>query len=163
MSEKIVLTGIKPTGTPHLGNYIGALKPLVDMSQKNHTFMFIADLHALNTMHDPKLIQQHTYELAASLVAMGLNLDNAILFRQSDIVEVYELSTLLTNVTPKGFRIGLRVVTILCCITLELVLHFLQLVDDTCLSRSVAWKVLVHQRRTEYYQLKEQGSYHEAP
>ena len=102
MSEKIVLTGIKPTGTPHLGNYIGALKPLVDMSQKNHTFMFIADLHALNTMHDPKLIQQHTYELAASLVAMGLNLDNAILFRQSDIVEVYELSTLLTNVTPKG-------------------------------------------------------------
>ena len=102
MAEKIVLTGIKPTGTPHLGNYIGALKPLVDMSHKNRTFMFIADLHALNTMHDPKIIQQHTYEMAAALIAMGLNLDNAILFRQSDIVEVYQLATLLNNVTPKG-------------------------------------------------------------
>lgn len=102
MAEKIVLTGIKPTGTPHLGNYIGALKPLVDMSRKNRTFMFIADLHALNTIHDPKLIQQYTYEMAAALVAMGLDLKNAVLFRQSDIVQVYQLATLLTNVTPKG-------------------------------------------------------------
>ena len=102
MSEKIILTGIKPTGTPHLGNYVGALKPLVDMSQNHRTFMFIADLHALNAVHDPKLIQQYTYEIAAALVAMGLNLKNATFFRQSDIVQVYELSTLLTNVTPKG-------------------------------------------------------------
>ena len=102
MAEKIVLTGIKPTGTPHLGNYIGALKPLVDMSHKNRTFMFIADLHALNTMHDPKIIQQHTYEMAAALIAMGLDLENAVLFRQSDIVQVYQLATLLNNVTPKG-------------------------------------------------------------
>ena len=102
MSEKIVLTGIKPTGTPHLGNYIGALKPLVDMSHKNKTFMFIADLHALNTIHDAAIIKQHTYEIAAALVAMGLDLNNAVLFRQSDIVQVYQLATLLTNVTPKG-------------------------------------------------------------
>lgn len=102
MSEKIVLTGIKPTGTPHLGNYIGALKPLVDMSHKNKTFMFIADLHALNTIHDAGVIKQYTYEMAAALVAMGLDLKNAILFRQSDIVQVYQLATLLTNVTPKG-------------------------------------------------------------
>lgn len=102
MSDKIVLTGIKPTGTPHFGNYVGALKPLVDMSQSNKTFMFIADLHALNTIHDSKLIRQHTYELAASLIAMGLNLENAVLFRQSDIVEIYQLATMLTNVTPKG-------------------------------------------------------------
>ena len=100
--DKIVLTGIKPTGTPHLGNYIGALKPLVDMSHKNKTFMFIADLHALNTMHDAAVIKEHTYEIAAMLVAMGLDLKNAVLFRQSDIVQVYQLATLLTNVTPKG-------------------------------------------------------------
>ena len=100
--DKIVLTGIKPTGTPHLGNYIGALKPLVDMSHKNKTFMFIADLHALNTIHDAAVIKEHTYEIAAMLVAMGLDLKNAILFRQSDIVQVYQLATLLTNVTPKG-------------------------------------------------------------
>ena len=102
MADKIVLTGIKPTGTPHLGNYIGALKPLVEMSQKNRTFVFIADLHSLNTMHDAKVIKQHTYEIAAMLVALGLNLKNAVLFRQSDVVQVYQLATLLSNVTPKG-------------------------------------------------------------
>ena len=56
--DKIVLTGIKPTGTPHIGNYIGALRPLIDMSQKHKTFMFIADLHALNIMHDAKEIKK---------------------------------------------------------------------------------------------------------
>ncbi len=101
-SDKIILTGIKPTGTPHLGNYIGALKPLVEMSKKNRTYMFIADLHALNTIHDSSIIKQHTYEIAAMLIALGLDLKNAVLFRQSDIVQVYQLATLLTNVTPKG-------------------------------------------------------------
>ena len=102
MDDKIVLTGIKPTGTPHIGNYIGALKPLVDMSQNHKTFMFIADLHALNTMKDAKEIKQYSYEMAATLIAMGLNLENAVLFRQSDIDEVYKLSNFLMNVTPKG-------------------------------------------------------------
>lgn len=102
MSNKIILTGIKPTGTPHLGNYVGALKPLVEMAKNDKTFMFIADLHALNIIKNPAEIKQHTYEIAAMLIAMGLNLKNAVLFRQSDIVEVYQLSTLLTNVTPKG-------------------------------------------------------------
>ena len=88
MSDQIVLTGIKPTGTPHMGNYVGALKPLVKMAKTNKTFVFIADLHALNIIHDPKQIQQHTHEIAAILMALGLNLDNATLFRQSDIVQV---------------------------------------------------------------------------
>ncbi len=102
MSEKIVLTGIKPTGMPHLGNYVGALKPLIEQSKTQKTFMFIADLHALNTIHDAAQIKQHTYEIAALMVALGLDLNNAILFRQSDISEIYHLNTLLTNVTPKG-------------------------------------------------------------
>ncbi|MCM1294266.1 MAG: tryptophan--tRNA ligase [Muribaculaceae bacterium] len=102
MSNDIILTGIKPTGTPHLGNYVGALKPLIEMAKTNKTFMFIADLHALNIIHDPKLIRQHTYEIAAMLVALGLDLRNAVLFRQSDITQVYQLSNLLMNVTPKG-------------------------------------------------------------
>lgn len=102
MSEKIVLTGIKPTGMPHLGNYVGALKPLIEMARSNKTFMFIADLHALNTIHDAAAIKQHTYEIAAILMALGLDLNNAVLFRQSDIVEVYQLATLLMNITPKG-------------------------------------------------------------
>ncbi|MDO4423926.1 MAG: tryptophan--tRNA ligase [Pseudomonadota bacterium] len=102
MSEKVVLTGIKPTGMPHLGNYVGALKPLIEQSKTQKTFMFIADLHALNTIHDATQIKQHTYEIAALMVALGLDLNNAILFRQSDISEIYHLNTLLTNVTPKG-------------------------------------------------------------
>ena len=100
--SKIILTGIKPTGMPHIGNYIGALKPLIEKSQTNKTFVFIADLHALNSIHDAKEIRQHTYEIAALFVALGLNLDNAILFRQSDIDAVYKLNTFLMNVTPKG-------------------------------------------------------------
>ena len=100
--DKIILTGIKPTGMPHIGNYIGALKPLIEKSQTNKTFVFIADLHALNSIHDAKEIRQHTYEIAALFVALGLNLDNAILFRQSDIDAVYKLNTFLMNVTPKG-------------------------------------------------------------
>ena len=102
MDDKIVLTGIKPTGTPHMGNYIGALKPLIEMSQNHKTFMFIADLHALNSVHDAKEIKQHTYEIAALMIAMGLNLENTVLFRQSDIDEIYKLSNFLMNVTPKG-------------------------------------------------------------
>ena len=102
MSDKIVLTGIKPTGMPHLGNYVGALKPLIEQSKSHKTFMFIADLHALNTIHDASQIKQHTYEIAALLIALGLDLNNAVLFRQSDINEIYHLNTLLSNITPKG-------------------------------------------------------------
>ena len=102
MSEKIVLTGIQPTGMPHLGNYVGALKPLIKMSQTHRTFMFIADLHSLNAIKDPAVIKQHTYEAAAIVLSLGLNLDNAVLFRQSDIAEIPQLSTMLMNVTPKG-------------------------------------------------------------
>ena len=102
MSDKIVLTGIKPTGMPHLGNYIGALKPLIERSKQYKTFMFIADLHALNTIHDPKVIREHTYQAAAMMMALGVDLNNAVLFRQSDIVEIYQLNTVLMNVTPKG-------------------------------------------------------------
>ncbi|MBR4891559.1 MAG: tryptophan--tRNA ligase [Alphaproteobacteria bacterium] len=100
--EQTVLTGIKPTGTPHIANYVGALKPLIEQSKTQKTFMFIADLHALNLIHDAKQIRQYTHEIAAMLVALGLNMDNAILFRQSDVEEIYHLNTLLMNVTPKG-------------------------------------------------------------
>ena len=101
-TDNVVLTGIKPTGMPHLGNYIGALKPIIEQSKTNKTFMFIADLHALNTIHDAKQIKQHTYEIAAMMIALGLDMNNTVLFRQSDINEIYQLNTMLMNVTPKG-------------------------------------------------------------
>ncbi len=98
----IILTGIKPTGTPHIGNYVAALKPAIELSKSNKTYVFIADLHALNIIRDPKVIRQHTYEIAALMIAMGLNLENTVFFKQSDIVQTYQLTTLLMNVTPKG-------------------------------------------------------------
>ena len=102
MTDKIVLTGIKPTGMPHLGNYIGALKPIIELAKTQKTIMFIADLHALNTIYDPKVIREHTYQAAAIMMALGIDLNNTLLFRQSDIVQIYQLNTVLMNVTPKG-------------------------------------------------------------
>lgn len=100
---KTVLTGIKPTGTPHLGNMVGAVKPVIELSQQaGRSYVFIADLHALNAVRDSKAIKQNTYEIAATFLALGLDTSKTALFRQSDIPEVYALSTLLTNVTPKG-------------------------------------------------------------
>ncbi len=101
--NKTVLTGIKPTGTPHLGNLVGAINPVIDLSnQAQRSYVFIADLHSLNTIRDSKFIRNNTHEIAATFLAMGLDLDRTVLFRQSDIPEVYALATLLTNVTGKG-------------------------------------------------------------
>lgn len=100
--KEIVLTGIQPTGMPHLGNYVGALKAAIERTHTNKTFMFIADLHALNSVHDAKIIREHTYQATAIMIALGANLNNTILFRQSDIPEIYQLNTLLMNLTPKG-------------------------------------------------------------
>lgn len=102
MDDKIVLTGIKPTGMPHIGNYLGAFKNSIDLSQNHKTFMFIADLHALNSVHDAKVVKQHSYEAAAFMIAMGVNLENTALFRQSEVNEIYQLTEFLMNVTPKG-------------------------------------------------------------
>lgn len=102
MTNKIVLTGIKPTGMPHFGNYIGALKPMIESAKTQKTIMFIADLHALNTIYDPKTVREHTYQAAAIMMALGIDLNNTLMFRQSDVEQIYQLNTLLMNVTPKG-------------------------------------------------------------
>jgi tryptophanyl-tRNA synthetase len=102
-NKEIILTGIKPTGTPHLGNLVGAIKPVIEMSRgAGQAFIFIADLHALNAIHDPELLKRYTLEIASAFVALGLDTDRAVFFRQSDVPQVAELSTLLMNVTPKG-------------------------------------------------------------
>lgn len=101
--NKIVLTGIKPTGTPHLGNYVGAIKPVLEMAAGNNkSVIFIADLHALNTISDAKLISEYSREIAASFLALGLDAKKTVFFRQSDVPEVTQMSALLSNVTAKG-------------------------------------------------------------
>ena len=104
MSKKIVLTGITPSGTPHLGNYIGAIKPAIEMStnQDYQCMYFIADQHSLIKLWDKKLRQQYINEIACSWLALGLDPDKTMFYRQSDIPEIMELNWILSSVAPKG-------------------------------------------------------------
>ena len=99
-----VLTGITTTGTPHLGNYVGAIRPTVQASRNPNTdgFYFLADYHALIKCDEPARIQRSTLEIAASWIASGLDTDKVTFYRQSDIPEIPELTWLLTCVTGKG-------------------------------------------------------------
>jgi tryptophanyl-tRNA synthetase len=99
-----VLTGITTTGTPHLGNYVGAIRPTVQASRDTQTdgFYFLADYHALIKCDEPARIQRSTLEIAASWIASGLDPDKVTFYRQSDIPEIPELTWLLTCVTGKG-------------------------------------------------------------
>ncbi|QIL88886.1 tryptophan--tRNA ligase [Microbulbifer sp. SH-1] len=104
MSKQRVLTGITTTGTPHLGNYVGAIRPAIAASQEesNQSFYFLADYHALIKCQDPEQVHQSTLEIAATWLALGLNTDNVVFYRQSDITEIPELTWLLTCQTAKG-------------------------------------------------------------
>src|SRR5699024_10211340 len=92
-----VLTGITTTGTPHLGNYVGAIRPAIAASRDASvdSFFFLANYHALIKCHDPAQVHQSTREIAATWLALGLDTDNATFYRQSDIPEVTELTWLI--------------------------------------------------------------------
>ncbi len=99
---KISLTGIKPTGEPHLGNYIGAIKPALKLVEEYEAMYFIADYHALTTVRDPKLLRHYTRSVAATWIAAGLDPDQVIFYRQSDVPEIPELTWILSCLTGKG-------------------------------------------------------------
>lgn len=101
--KKTSLTGIKPTGTPHLGNYLGAIKPALDLVEEYKAFYFIADYHGLTTIRDKKEMKQHTYEVAATWLALGLDPEEVVFYRQSDVPEVFELTWVLSCFTGKGW------------------------------------------------------------
>ena len=103
-SKTRVLTGITTTGTPHLGNYVGAIKPAIEASQDPNvqSFYFLADYHALIKCQDPKRVQESRLEIAATWLALGLDTDNAVFYRQSDILEIPELMWMLSCVCAKG-------------------------------------------------------------
>ncbi len=104
MTKERVLTGITTTGTPHLGNYVGAIKPAIEASHNSEldSFFFLADYHALIKCHDPAQVRQSTKEIAATWLALGLDTDNSTFYRQSDVPEITELSWILTCMTAKG-------------------------------------------------------------
>jgi len=104
MTQEIYLTGITTTGIPHIGNYVGAIRPSVaaskDANKKN--YYFLADFHALAKNEDPDKISQSTLEIAAAWLALGMDTNNSVFYRQSDIPEIPELTWILTSMTAKG-------------------------------------------------------------
>jgi len=104
MTKAIVLTGITTTGTPHLGNYVGAIRPAITASKNPDVtpFYFLADYHALIKCQEPERVRKSSLEIAATWLALGLDTANAVFYRQSDVPEIMELTWLLTCVTSKG-------------------------------------------------------------
>ena len=96
-----ILTGIQSTGTPHLGNILGAIIPAIELSKKNNeSFLFIADLHSLTQIKDPKELKENTYSTAATWLAFGLNPQKTIFYKQSDIPITTELAWILSSYFP---------------------------------------------------------------
>ena len=98
----LYLTGIKPTGDFHLGNYIGAIRPALEAVQSTPTAYFIADYHALNTVKDADELRHSIRSGAATWLACGLDPERTLFYRQSDVPEIFELTTILGSMTPKG-------------------------------------------------------------
>ena len=100
---KRILTGITPSGYPHLGNYIGAIKPSLDLlDEKCESFLFIADLHAVIKVSDPNKLEELSNAIAMAWLASGLDPDTTSFYRQSDVPEITELAWLLSCITEKG-------------------------------------------------------------
>jgi tryptophanyl-tRNA synthetase len=97
-----ILTGVQSTGTPHLGNLLGAIIPAIELSKdaKNESLFFIADLHSFTTIRDEKLLRENIYATAAAWLAFGFNTDENLFYRQSDVTEVCELTWYLNCFTP---------------------------------------------------------------
>ena len=104
MSKQRILTGITTSGTPHLGNYVGAIRPAVEASKSTdvESFYFLADYHALIKCNNPDDVHRSTLEIAASWIALGLDTDNAVFYRQSDIPQIPELMWFLNCMAAKG-------------------------------------------------------------
>ncbi|ODN42784.1 tryptophan--tRNA ligase [Piscirickettsia litoralis] len=104
MKQEVVLTGITTSGAPHLGNYVGAIRPAIARSRSANvtSLYFLADYHSLIKAQDPKLTHQSSFEIATAWLACGLDPEQAILYRQSDIPEITELTWILTCLTAKG-------------------------------------------------------------
>jgi tryptophanyl-tRNA synthetase len=97
-----ILTGIQPSGTPHIGNYFGAMRQVCSIQDKGETFIFLADYHSLTTGPDPEQLRQNVLELALNYLSCGVDPEKSVLFRQSEVPEVCELTWILNNVTPVG-------------------------------------------------------------
>ena len=101
-TRKTVLTGVRPSGKAHLGNYFAAFKPAIDLQQDYRLYLFLADYHSINTVQDPSLLHSYSLDLAATLIACGLDTEKSYLYTQSLAPEVTELSWILGCITSYG-------------------------------------------------------------
>lgn len=102
MEKKRILSGIQPSGMLHIGNYFGAMKQYLELQEKNESFIFIANYHAMNTIKNKSILKSNTINVAMHYLAIGLDPEKVFLFKQSDIPEVCELAWFLSTVTPMG-------------------------------------------------------------
>ncbi|MGF1469261.1 MAG: tryptophan--tRNA ligase [Sandaracinaceae bacterium] len=96
------LTGIKPTNTPHLGNLLGSIHPALDLAERYEGLYFVADYHALTTVRDPEALRAATYDVTATWLAAGLDPSATLLYRQSSVIEVFELAWVLSCLLATG-------------------------------------------------------------
>lgn len=103
MSKKILLSGVKPTGRPHIGNYFGAMKQFVELQDTYEAYVFIADLHALTTVQNGKQLAQNSFDMILDYLAIGLDPEKVTLFKQSDVPEVTELGWVFNCITTMPY------------------------------------------------------------
>lgn len=99
---KRILTGIQPSGGFHLGNYFGAMKPLIEMQDDGQVFAILVDLHALTSVRDPEVLRENTRRAAIDFLACGVDPERSVFFRQSDVPQHAELMWVLSTITPMG-------------------------------------------------------------
>ena len=97
-----ILSGIQPSGQLHIGNYFGAMRPMIDLQHEGDGYYFIADYHAMTTVSDPAVLRANVRDVALDFLACGLDPAKAVFFRQSDIPEVNELAWVLSTLCPMG-------------------------------------------------------------
>jgi tryptophanyl-tRNA synthetase len=97
-----ILSGIQPSGKLHLGNYFGMMRPALHVQEEGEAYLFIANYHALTSVHDRERLKQDTWDVALDFLACGLDPERTVFYRQSDVPEVHELAWLLSIVTPMG-------------------------------------------------------------
>jgi len=103
MAKKRLLSGIRASGTLHVGNYLGALKQFVDLQDEYETFVFVANYHSLTTLKDPQALKENTINVVKDYLAVGLDPEKVTLYTQTDILEVTELAWIFSTLTTMPY------------------------------------------------------------
>ncbi|MFZ2620947.1 MAG: tryptophan--tRNA ligase [Minisyncoccia bacterium] len=103
MSKKILLSGIQPSGKPHIGNYFGMMKQMIDMQNEHQSFFFIPDYHALTSVQDAEVLKENILNVVIDFLAIGFDPKKSVIFKQSDVSEHTELAWIFDTITPMAY------------------------------------------------------------